>query len=866
MSKLFTFLLLAIISLINSFSQTRLNESFSDSENIFDWTIINRDNGIQTWQRITSKFRTAPASITCRFESSTLQNDDWLITKKLFVTAGDSLSFWHSILSSAYPESLYVKVGTTNNPNASGWQNLAVIYDQTTSWKNKKYSLAAYTGQQIYIAFVNRSKDAFNIYLDDITGPQVVKPNYDLALVNFYQYTGLSVQSFGEKIVEENKSLVKIEESTNGFRQSEINLTKYSFDPFPENTELNNVYLRAVVKNFGLFSTNYFLKWSVSSAVQSPVTGNSVQPQAKDSINISFSPPARGTYLVNGTINVGGDEYSTNNSLSFRMLVYPNSFTRTIYDRGDNNADTWMGFGNPFVHFKAGMRYTATSDIKLAGVDFLYQTEFGTSGQIEVQVRGAGPNNNMPGPVIYNKIYNSSVYLTRAGDYVHFAFDDNAPVISAGSDYWITIKLPLGIQYPCAVQNDDFVSGRCYYQGISDTTMWFPLIIQSVERCWIMRAIHTPIPSSFPFTASINNGWNLLSIPGAHPDNQHINTWWRFRDPAAQVFILNGSYQSVTDLTPGSGYWMKHLNFRIYNTGDEWPASGILYVPNIPVQCNAGWNLIGPYQSAVPVSSITTTPPNLISSQFFGFTQGNGFQNVSVLNPGYGYLVKLSGAGKINLTPTFSDKIQVNNIKEHSDWIKLIFTDALDKSSVLYITSKNEQTDYYELPPIPFPDIFDVRFSSGKYVECGSEEKSIQFQGVSYPVKIKVQNGQLKVRLEKGYENILSEENELKIEDETIKKIFIQSEIVLNEFRLYQNYPNPFNPTTKISWHSPTDSWQKLTIYDILGNEVTTLVDEFRESGNYQVEFNASQLTTGIYYYKLTAGNFSEVKKMLLIK
>ncbi|MCA2005239.1 MAG: immune inhibitor A [Ignavibacterium sp.] len=90
------------------------------------------------------------------------------------------------------------------------------------------------------------------------------------------------------------------------------------------------------------------------------------------------------------------------------------------------------------------------------------------------------------------------------------------------------------------------------------------------------------------------------------------------------------------------------------------------------------------------------------------------------------------------------------------------------------------------------------------------------------------------------------------------------------QFVLNQNYPNPFNPSTKISWQSPVGSWQTLKVYDVLGNEVATLVDEFREAGRYEVEFQSAvgnrQLASGIYFYKLTAGSFTEVKKMILSK
>jgi hypothetical protein len=86
------------------------------------------------------------------------------------------------------------------------------------------------------------------------------------------------------------------------------------------------------------------------------------------------------------------------------------------------------------------------------------------------------------------------------------------------------------------------------------------------------------------------------------------------------------------------------------------------------------------------------------------------------------------------------------------------------------------------------------------------------------------------------------------------------------QFRLSQNYPNPFNPSTLISWQSPVSSWQTLKIYDILGNEVSTLVDEFREAGRFEITFDASNLASGMYLYRLQSGNYVETKKMVIIK
>jgi hypothetical protein len=86
------------------------------------------------------------------------------------------------------------------------------------------------------------------------------------------------------------------------------------------------------------------------------------------------------------------------------------------------------------------------------------------------------------------------------------------------------------------------------------------------------------------------------------------------------------------------------------------------------------------------------------------------------------------------------------------------------------------------------------------------------------------------------------------------------------EYSLEQNYPNPFNPSTIIKYALPRSSNVSLKIYDMLGNEVKTVVNEFKTAGTYSVNFDASSLSSGVYFYKIVAGDFTDAKKMTLVK
>ncbi|MBI3125545.1 MAG: T9SS type A sorting domain-containing protein [Ignavibacteriales bacterium] len=89
---------------------------------------------------------------------------------------------------------------------------------------------------------------------------------------------------------------------------------------------------------------------------------------------------------------------------------------------------------------------------------------------------------------------------------------------------------------------------------------------------------------------------------------------------------------------------------------------------------------------------------------------------------------------------------------------------------------------------------------------------------------------------------------------------------VLVNFVLDQNYPNPFNPTTTIKYEIPKNSFVKLSIYDLLGREISTLVNQAQNAGYHEITFNGKDLSSGIYIYQIQAGEFSRIKKMLLMK
>jgi hypothetical protein len=91
-------------------------------------------------------------------------------------------------------------------------------------------------------------------------------------------------------------------------------------------------------------------------------------------------------------------------------------------------------------------------------------------------------------------------------------------------------------------------------------------------------------------------------------------------------------------------------------------------------------------------------------------------------------------------------------------------------------------------------------------------------------------------------------------------------EVIPTEFALYQNYPNPFNPSTLIKYDVPEQSFVSIKVYDLLGEELSTLVNEKKSAGSYNVNFDAGLLSSGFYIYTIKAGDFTSTRKMMLVK
>jgi hypothetical protein len=101
---------------------------------------------------------------------------------------------------------------------------------------------------------------------------------------------------------------------------------------------------------------------------------------------------------------------------------------------------------------------------------------------------------------------------------------------------------------------------------------------------------------------------------------------------------------------------------------------------------------------------------------------------------------------------------------------------------------------------------------------------------------------------------------------EVIAAVELLTDELPHDFSLFQNYPNPFNPGTTITYELPRTSHVTLSVYDVLGREVATLLNEEKSAGAYTVQWDASGVSSGVYFYRLKAGDFNQTKRMMIVR
>ena len=367
------------------------------------------------------------------------------------------------------------------------------------------------------------------------------------------------------------------------------------------------------------------------------------------------------------------------------------------------------------------------------------------------------------------------------------------------------------------------------------------------------------IEAEYQTTVSVDvqSQWNLISDPVLRSD-MSVTALFPSVIPGT-VYSYDGAYHAETDLETGLGYWAKFPATTANSIGG-------LHVESFTYALHQGWNLIGSIDHELPAPG-----GGIIQSALFGYN--NGYHIESTIKPGHGYWIKSSADGEITLGPSIIAKSFEESVEHYA---RITITDNFRQSQSLYInTSDNLNLSRFVMPPQPPAGAFDIRFASERFLETVSPETEKHFpiilSNAAYPLTVtwheeknllraSLLSGEHQYTLENGKSILIPSSGEQ-------FTLSVSSERTLpTTFALYQNYPNPFNPTTEFSFDLPVTSNVILKLYDVLGREIATLLNEKRQAGTYRIQWDAGSTPSGIYFYTLRADSYRDTKKMLLLK
>ena len=390
-----------------------------------------------------------------------------------------------------------------------------------------------------------------------------------------------------------------------------------------------------------------------------------------------------------------------------------------------------------------------------------------------------------------------------------------------------------------------------------------------------------PDVANFAFAYHLFQKWNLMSLPVYVPDNSLLGIF-----PSAllqsRAYGYDGGFVGKDTLENRIGYWVKIASasaHSIIGNPDSTDTIGVFQ----------RWNLIGPNSFITPVSSITTDPGSILVTNFFSYDD-TGYVIADSLIPGRGYWVKTNAAGTMHLNVPSNVPGGLPKASSRDDLAELsslVIEDGAGRSQILYFGERADESPspgIFELPPVPPDAGFDARFGSGSMVELHDPNAGPE---ASFPVRILSARYPVTIRWNvRGVDNILyalasssgegAPESLYPIEgtgSRTIGReqasnlrLVAGSRGVPEEFALMQNYPNPFNPVTTVKYTLPRAERVSLVLYNSLGEEVSRPVDARQDAGYHTATVSAENLASGVYFYRLTAGSFTAVRKMLLIR
>ena len=482
--------------------------------------------------------------------------------------------------------------------------------------------------------------------------------------------------------------------------------------------------------------------------------------------------------------------------------------------------------------------------------------------------------------------------------------------ISKWTYYWLRFGLSGKVRFAIRYFLTD--KSHADYIGLDDFVLYRKSNINYSSTISLSQTITFSNPAK-------QSSYKMIGIPGESnmPVTQFLtgsnNTDWKvfYDDGTASNYLVEYDGTSQFNLGQGKGFWV--LSKNQININSQASAATLVNGNNFNLNIHSGWNIItNPFDKDVDwnlVESNNALPDNAVIYSWNGST----WSQTNTFSPYKGYYFNnIYGLTSINIPYDFTNSGigKAINSDNGSKILKLslLQNNKTENPSIEIGINKNAKTDLdnYDLfaPPDDFDDarieINNQNIKAG-YKKLFSDFRPALNDKQTYEIRVKNTTGNNLTLKADGTDNFpgyeiylvnydlntyydMKKNNTISIDpypenydfELVIAKKDSTQHLVENltpkNYNLDQNYPNPFNPTTIIRYSVPdnlnTSSGTKVTlrIYDILGKEIITLLNAEKQPGTYEIKFDGSKLASGIYFYKLNAGNFSQTKKMILLK
>ena len=358
--------------------------------------------------------------------------------------------------------------------------------------------------------------------------------------------------------------------------------------------------------------------------------------------------------------------------------------------------------------------------------------------------------------------------------------------------------------------------------------------------------------------------WNMIGLPLEVEDASSEILFPESVD--GTLFSFNDGYVSEAYLTPGEGYWL-----RFADAGSATIAGAP--IDELSIGLNEDWNLISGLTEDVSIYSISDPGNIIVPGTFFGYNDILGYYEAEVMSPGKGYWLRAHEAGEITLTSGALAKTAPKDLslKGRANTLTI---NGMDLYFGVDISGRERLS--YSLPPKPPAGALDVRFKGDTRIAALDKaeiEIMSPYKSLTISCDVILDAGEhitWVLTSESGEEYILEGTGEIIVPTEETFTLE-RKEIIPITYTLHQNYPNPFNPITSLRYDLPEQAQVILTVYDLIGREVTQLVNTAQEAGYRSVQWNATDMhgkpvSAGVYLYQIRAGEFVQTRKMVLLK